>query len=185
MNWIVTIISVTLGLTLFAVAPLAAQPATASTPPQSAPPDSSRRPACPTAPVPPIPPLPALPPLPPVGLAKVMYPVSFVMQNARALNLTAEQRAFMQEEIQTTTKRFNELQWELNDAMEVLVGAVKADESAEQDALNLLDKALNLEREIKRLHMTMGLRIKNKLSPEQRKKLETLRTANSQPARSG
>jgi Spy/CpxP family protein refolding chaperone len=112
-----------------------------------------------------------------------MYPVNFVMQNARALNLTAEQKVFMQEEIQTTTKRFNELQWELNEAMEVLVEAVKADATAEHEALSLLDKALNVEREIKRLHITMGIRIKNKLSPEQRRKLEILRTPPSQPAR--
>lgn len=181
MKCIVALITVTISLTLFDVAPVSAQQATPLPAPSPSPlTDSSRKPICP---VPPVPPIPPLPPLPPVGLGKVMYPVNFVMKNARALNLTAEQRAFMQEEIQATTKRFNELQWELNDAMEVLIEAVKADATAEQEALTLLDKALNLEREIKRIHMTMGIRIKNKLSPEQRRKLEALRTPPSQSGR--
>jgi Spy/CpxP family protein refolding chaperone len=171
MKWIAAVITVLAGLTVFGLALSPAQQARPSpTPAQSA--DSTRKPSCP---VPSVPPIPPIPPVPPVGLGKVMYPVNLVMQNARALNLTAEQKTFMQGEIQTTTKRFNELQWELNDAMEVLVEAVKADATTEQEALTLLDKALNLEREIKRLHMTMGLRIKNNLTPEQRRQLDVLR----------
>lgn len=186
MKWTVAAISLILALTLLDAASVSAQEPTPRPSPQAAAsPDCPKKPVSPVSSIPPIPPLPPIPPVPPIGLGKVLYPVNFIMQNARALGLSEEQRSFMQDEIQATTKKYNELQWQLNDSMEVLVDAVKADATAEQEALNLLEKVLTLEGEIKRIHLTMGIRIKNKLSPEQRKKLEALRTSRAQSARPG
>src|SRR5262249_11396550 len=104
-------------------------------------------------------------------LADAMFPPEMIMQHARELDLSQEQKTFMRNEIQKTTTRFNELQWQLQDAMEALHETMKASPVNEQQALTQLDKVLDAEREIKRLHIGMGIRIKNQLTPAQQQKL--------------
>jgi hypothetical protein len=60
---------------------------------------------------------PAQPPRPPMDpLGDVMFPPEMVMQHQRELALTDDQKTFMRGEINRTTTRFNELQWQLQDA---------------------------------------------------------------------
>src|SRR5436305_7508608 len=112
---------------------------------------------------------PPMGPLDPLGEA--MFPPEMIMQHARELNLSDAQKQFMRAEIQKTTTRFNELQWQLQDAVEALHQTLKANPVNEEQALAQLDKVLDAEREIKRLHIGMGIRIKNQLTPEQQAKL--------------
>ena len=107
-------------------------------------------------------------------LADAMFPPELIMQHARELNLTQEQKTFMRNEIQKTTTRFNELQWQLQDAMEALHETMKSNSVNEQQALTQLDKVLDAEREIKRLHIGMGIRIKNQLTAEQLTRLQAM-----------
>ena len=110
----------------------------------------------------------AEPPRPPMDpLGDAMFPPDMVMQHQRELALTDEQKMFMRGEINRTTARFNELQWQLQDALEALHETMKANAVNEQLALSQLDKVLDNEREIKRAHMELAIRIKNKLTPEQ------------------
>ncbi len=125
-------------------------------------------------------PPPPPPPMDPLGDA--MFPPEMVMQHQRELALTDEQKTFMRTEINRTTARFNELQWSLQDAMEALHETMKANSVNEQLALSQLDKVLDNEREIKRAHMELGIRIKNKLTPEQQTKLQSMRHAMGPPA---
>ena len=104
-----------------------------------------------------------------------MFPPDMIMQHQRELGLTDEQKQFMRNEIQRTTMRFNELQWQLQDAMEALHETMKAPQVNEEQALAQLGKVLDAEREIKTLHMGMAIRIKNKLTPEQQMKLQAMR----------
>ena len=116
------------------------------------------------------------PPRPPHDpLGDAMFPPELVMQHQRELALTDEQKAFMRSEINRTTTRFNELQWQLQDAMEALHETMKANSVNEQLALSQLDKVLESEREIKRSHMELAIRIKNKLTPEQQAKLQEMK----------
>ena len=55
--------------------------------------------------------------------------------------------------------------------MEALHETMKANPVNEQLALAQLDKVLDAEREIKRLHFGLAIRIKNKLTAEQQEKL--------------
>jgi Spy/CpxP family protein refolding chaperone len=115
-------------------------------------------------------------PLPPGDpLADSMFPPELIMQHARELNLTPEQKTFMRNEIQKTTTRFNDLQWQLQDAMEALHETMKGNQVDEQQAMTQLSKVLDAERDIKMLHMGMAIRIKNQLTPEQQTKLQTMR----------
>ena len=116
------------------------------------------------------------PPHPPMDpFADAMFPPDMVMQHQRELGLTDDQKTFMRGEINRTTTRFNELQWQLQDAMEALHETMKANSVNEQLALSQLDKVLDSEREIKRSHMELAIRIKNKLTPEQQTKLQEMK----------
>src|SRR5713101_6132033 len=117
-------------------------------------------------------PRPPHPPMDPLGDA--MFPPEMIMQHTRDLNLTDEQKTFMRAEINRTTTRFNELQWQLQDAMEALHTAMKENTVNEQQALAQLDKVLDTEREIKRLHFGLAISIKNKLTAEQQAKLHAM-----------
>jgi Spy/CpxP family protein refolding chaperone len=118
-------------------------------------------------------PPPPRPPRDPLG--DTMFPPEMVMQHQRELGLTDEQKTFMRGEINRTSTRFNELQWQLQDATEALHETMKASSVNEQLALSQLDKILDGEREIKRAHMELAIRIKNKLTPEQQTKLQSMR----------
>jgi Spy/CpxP family protein refolding chaperone len=108
-------------------------------------------------------------------LADDLFPPDMIMQHQRELALTDVQKTFMRGEIQKTTTRFNELQWQLQDAMEALHETMKGSQVNEQLALQQLNKVLDAEREIKALHMGMAIRIKNQLTPDQQMKLQTMR----------
>lgn len=137
---------------------------------------SAQQPDPPRGPKPPpqnVAPHPPQPPRDPLGDA--MFPPELVMQHQRELALTDEQRTFMRSEINRTTTRFNELQWQLQDAMEALHETMKASSVNEQLALTQLDKVLDSEREIKRAHIELAIRIKNKLTPDQQAKLQEMK----------
>ena len=116
-------------------------------------------------------------PPPPDPLGDVMFPPDMIMGHARELGLTDEQKTFMRGEIQKTTTRFLELQWQLQDAMEALHQTMKSNSVDEQQALSQLDKVLDTERQIKRLHFSLGIRLKNQLTAEQQGKLRGMRMA--------
>ena len=119
------------------------------------------------------PPRPPQPPMDPLG--DVMFPPDLIMGHARELGLTDEQKAFMRGEIQKTTARFLELQWQLQDAMESLHQTMKSNAVDEPQALAQLDKVLDTERQIKHLHFSLGIRLKNQLTAEQQGKLRAMR----------
>ena len=114
-------------------------------------------------------------PPPPDPFGDALFPPDMVMQHQRELGLTDEQKTFMRNEINRTTARFTELQWQMQDAMEALHETMKANWVNEQLALSQLDKVLDNEREMKRAHMELAIRIKNKLTPEQQTKLQSMR----------
>jgi Spy/CpxP family protein refolding chaperone len=111
------------------------------------------------------------PPPNPDPLAHLLFPPDMIMGHARQLNLTDEQKAFMRSEIQKTTATFQDLQWKLQDQMEQLQETMKSTSVSEQQALAQLDKVLDIEREIKRLHIGLAVRLKNRLTPEQQDQL--------------
>src|SRR5712692_6355326 len=112
------------------------------------------------------------PPMDPLG--DVMFPPELIMEHTRELHLTDEQKTFMRTEINRATTRFNELQWQVQDLMEALHATMKENTVNEQQALAQLDKVLDAEREIKRLHFGLNIAIKNKLTAEQQAKLHAM-----------
>ena len=121
--------------------------------------------------------LPNHPPHPPGPdpLAHLMFPPDMILNHARELNLTDEQKTFMRSEIQKATASFQDLQWKLQDQMELLHETMKSTSVNEQQALAQLDKVLDVEREIKRLHIGLAVRLKNRLTAEQQEQLHNMR----------
>jgi Spy/CpxP family protein refolding chaperone len=104
-----------------------------------------------------------------------LFPPELLMQNQQAIGLTDEQRTGIQKEIQTAQSTFTDWQWKLQDQIQQMVSLIKQDHVDEQKVLAQLDQILNIEREIKRTHFALVIRIKNKLTPNQIAKLVELK----------
>ena len=102
-------------------------------------------------------------------------PPELIMQHQQEIGLSPDQRSFIHAELQKAQARFSELQWQLSSELETMASLVKQDRVDEAQTLAQLDKVLNLEREIKRTHVTLIIRIKNKLSAEQQARLQELK----------
>ena len=115
------------------------------------------------------------PPNPPDPLGHLMFPPDMILGHARELNLTDDQKTFMRAEVQKATATFQDLQWKLQDQAEMLHEAMKSTSVNEQQALAQLDRVLEIEREIKRLHIGLAVRLKNRLTAEQQEQLHKMR----------
>jgi Spy/CpxP family protein refolding chaperone len=102
-------------------------------------------------------------------------PPELIMQHQQEIGLTADQRTFISAELQKAQTKFNELQWQLAGEMETMASLVKQEKVDEAQTLAQLDKVLNLDREIKRTHIALVIRIKNRLSAEQQTRLQEIK----------
>ena len=118
-------------------------------------------------------------------VAENLFPPELILQNQKAIGLDEAQKTFIRSEISKAQGRFTELQWQMQDAMEAMISSLKQDAADEQQVLGQLDKVLNVEREIKRGQISLMLRIKNKLTPEQQARLRQLRNAGGPPGEPG
>lgn len=113
------------------------------------------------------------PPTDPIG--ENLFPPELLMQHQQAIGLSEDQKNFIKTEIRKAQTRFTEWQWQLQDEMETMASWLKQERVDEQQVLAQLDKILNLEREIKRTHFALIVRIKNKLTPEQQARLQEIK----------
>lgn len=103
-----------------------------------------------------------------------LFPPEFIMQHQQALGLGEEQVSFLKADLLKTQTRLTELQWALQGEVEKLAALIKQDQLDEAQALSQLDKVLAVEREIKRTHIGLLIRIKNKLTSEQQARLREI-----------
>ena len=108
-------------------------------------------------------------------LSDLMFPPELVMARQNAIGLSDAQKTYLRAEILKAQTRFTELQWQLQDAMEGLIGLLKQTKADEAQVEAQLDKVLAAEREIKRAQIGLLVRIKNDLTEEQQHRLQALR----------
>ena len=108
-------------------------------------------------------------------IAESVFPPELVMQHQQAIGLTDGQKDLLKVEVRQAQLRLTELQWQLQDEIEKLAALLKQEPADEQRVTNQLDRVLNLERDIKRAHLGLVVRIKNNLTREQQAKLRELR----------
>jgi Spy/CpxP family protein refolding chaperone len=109
-------------------------------------------------------------------IAQNLFAPDLVMQNQEAIGLNEEQKSYLKTEIREAQLKFTEWQWKLQDEMEKMAALMKQPHVDEKDAVAQLEKVLAQEREIKRAQVTLLVRIKNKLTPEQQAKLAEIRS---------
>ena len=117
------------------------------------------------------------PPAPPASdpIGENLFPPELVMQHQQEIGLTDEQRAYIIGEIQSMQRSAAETQWKLQREVETMSTIVEQDQIDTDKMLAQLDRILALERDIKRLQLTLLARVKNRLTPEQRARLQALR----------
>ena len=103
------------------------------------------------------------------------FPPELVMQNQQAISLSDDQKSFFKTELRQAQQRFTELQWKLDDELERFVVLVKQPLVDEPQALAQLDKVLAAEREIKRTQISLLIRLKDHLRPDQQARLQEIR----------
>jgi Spy/CpxP family protein refolding chaperone len=104
----------------------------------------------------------------------LLFPPELVMQLQRELNLTAAQRTTITDAIKALQSGVVDHQWQLLDEQEKLHELLGQPTVAEAAVLAQVDRVLDLERTVKRLHLATLVRIKNALTPEQQKQLMDL-----------
>ena len=108
-------------------------------------------------------------------VSRQLFPPELIMANQEDLQLQEKQRATIRSEVVKLQGKVVDLQWQLSEDAEKLAAALRAAPVDEAKALALADKVMAQEREVKRLHLAMLIRIKNALTPEQTAKLHEIR----------
>ncbi len=115
----------------------------------------------------------------PDPIAENLFPPEFVMRYAIDVGLEERQRTAIKAEIQKTQSRFVDLQWDLQAESERTARLLQARPVDEAAVLAQADRVMSLEREIKRAHLSLLVRIKNLLTEPQQDKLQVLRRKSS------
>jgi Spy/CpxP family protein refolding chaperone len=97
------------------------------------------------------------------------------MANQNALSLTDRQRSTIQQEMQQAQAKFTDLQWKMSGEGEKLARLLQSTPVPETQVLEQVDRILGIERDVKRTHLTLLMRIKNALTAEQQAKLSEMR----------
>jgi Spy/CpxP family protein refolding chaperone len=114
--------------------------------------------------------------LPNDPIARSTLPPELILQHQKAIRLTDAQREAMVAEIKRAQSRIVDIQWEVQRAFEPFAESLAKDRVDEAQALAQLDKVLAAEREFKRAHIALAVRLKNLLTPEQQRQLFELRS---------
>lgn len=111
----------------------------------------------------------------PIG--RQLFPPDLIMAQAQKLRLDEKQRNAVKNEVQQAQLKFFDLQWEAREASEAMAQMLQQTPIDETRVLQQADKVMGLEREIKKIHLSMLIRIKNALTPEQIAQLKQMRYA--------
>lgn len=109
--------------------------------------------------------------------ASVLFPPELIMQHARAIRLSDDQRRAITGQIQQVQQRVLGLQWQLAEQMQELKQTLGGSRIDQDRAIDQLNRVLETEKSIKKAHLEMLVRIKNLLRPEQQTELARLRGA--------
>jgi Spy/CpxP family protein refolding chaperone len=114
---------------------------------------------------------------PPEGdpIAKFLIPPELVMAHGQEIGLTDAQSAAIKNELRKTQTKFLDLQWDMQEETGRLTQLLQQSPVDEAKVLERADKIMSMEREIKRAHLTLLVRLKNLLTPAQIAKLASLR----------
>ena len=115
------------------------------------------------------------PPMGPPAFLRELFMPGLVMEHQRDIGLTAEQRDAITKEMTATHQKVLELRWGLEEKSEALRKLLAENKIDEKAALGRAAEVMDIERQMKQAHLTLLIRLKNQLTPEQQQKLAALR----------
>jgi Spy/CpxP family protein refolding chaperone len=116
---------------------------------------------------------PQQPPSDPIG--ERLFPAELVMTHQREINLDDKTRAAIVEDIQKFQAQAVKLQWDMKTEGDTLTKLLDDARPDEAKVLAQADKIMALERDMKRAHLGLLVRIKGRLTPAQQATLQKLR----------
>ncbi len=114
-------------------------------------------------------------------LAQHVFAPDLVMRHAAEIGLDEKQRAAIKDAVLKMQSKVLDAQWEVQAESEKMVRLLQASPVDETAVLAQADKVMALEREVKRTHLSMLVRVKNVLTDAQREKLKELRRTEGGP----
>ena len=108
-------------------------------------------------------------------LAAHVFPPELVMKHAQDIGLDEKQRSAIKETIQAAQSRFLDAQWSMQEESQKLARLLQARPVDEAAVLAQADRVMVLERDVKRTHLSLLVRIKNLLTEAQQARLTQLR----------
>lgn len=109
--------------------------------------------------------------------ARYLFPPDRVMARAQDIDLDDAQRAALRGEVQKAQPRFLDFQFAMQDEMGKVARLLQEKPVDEAKVLSAIDRVLALERDVKRLQVSLLVRIKNLLTAAQQTKLAELERA--------
>ncbi len=107
-------------------------------------------------------------------LDRVLFSAERVMNHQAALRLTPEQRQAIQQAVQDGQAKMLDLQWEMSAAREHLAQALDVERPDEAAVRASAEKVVEIEGQIKLAHLSMLVRVKGLLTPEQQSALKAM-----------
>lgn len=111
----------------------------------------------------------------PDPIGQNLFPPELVMRYGGDIGLDDRQRSAIKEAVQKAQAKFLDAQWDLQSESEKMVRLLQARPVDETAVLVQADKVMSLEREVKKAHLSLLVRIKNLLTDAQQDKLMELR----------
>ena len=108
-------------------------------------------------------------------MARYLVPPELIMGHSQEIGLQEKQRAAIKAEVQKAQSKFIDAQWDLKEESEKMLRLLQQTPADEGRVLEQADKVMALEREIKKTQLSLLIRIRNVLTPEQFAKLEEIR----------
>jgi Spy/CpxP family protein refolding chaperone len=107
--------------------------------------------------------------------ARYLFPPELVMRYQQRIGLRAEQRTTITDAIQQLQSKMINEQWRMQEETQKLGQLLQTTPVSESAVLAQVDRVLSIERDVKRAHMALLVRIKNTLTREQQAALKALR----------
>jgi Spy/CpxP family protein refolding chaperone len=111
----------------------------------------------------------------PTDFSQHLYPPELIMQNQGRLRITESQREAILQEIYKVQATAAQVQWRVSDESEKLNQLLERENVQESEVLAQADRMMTWEIAVKRAQLTMLIRIRNLLTPEQRATLQDIR----------
>ncbi len=103
--------------------------------------------------------------------SRYLFPPDRVIGHAQEIGLDEAQKTRIREEVQKAQPKFLDFQFAMQEEVGKLGRLLQEKPIDEAKVLSQIDRVLTQERDIKRLHVSLLIRIKNLLTPAQQAKL--------------